>query len=839
MYDADIPSSFLDDQLPNDIPNNPLSSCLLVVEDESIVALDLADQLSEMGYRVCATVDNGRDALAQAQEHSPDLVLMDIVIKGDMDGVETAFRMTQLLHVPVVFLTAYSDNGTIMRAARAAPYGYLTKPFQVRELRAAIEVALYKASLERRLRESEQWFSATLRCVADGVLATDAQGMVQFMNPTAEKLLKMPLAQALGRPVDEIIVVKDTQTGKNISLPMWATLENDSLTEIKFENLLVLANGQRLPIDGSTAPIRGDDAKMIGTVIAFRDINERLAAAEALRQSEERFRAAFDLAPVGMALVALNGRFMQGNSALFKLLNYSESALYRLTQADLSHPEDLSIEKQHLNQLLNGERLSVQFEKRYRVRAAEYLSALVSVSLLTQKNQPLCYLYQVHDLTAQKEAANQLAKLAHFDPLTGLTNRARMRDELERMILAARRSGKQLAIVFLDLDHFKRVNDTLGHEAGDNLLQVIAQRLLSAVRESDCVARLGGDEFVLLLPNIEQTEDVSIVTGKVNKFCSEPVMLYGQKMMVGVSMGVSLFPDDGTDAVSLLRSADSALYHAKELGRGNAQFYRPELTERVAQRVKLEQELHQAIERKEFVLYYQPIVPLNDHTPLCVEALIRWQHPSLGLLQPSDFVDFAEENGLIAQVGAWSLQQACHDAVRWTQNKQNENLPVAVNISARQFSAGNLEQVVHDALAQSGLRPELLYLEITEPLLADSEQSLHTLKQIQAMGVKVVIDDFGVGHSSLSYIMRLRPTRIKIHGSFVRNILTNEDDAAVVRAVIAIGKRLHMSVVAECVSSEAQRNFLIAEHCDAVQGFLYAEPCTVEKLQTCLNGLRR
>jgi diguanylate cyclase (GGDEF)-like protein/PAS domain S-box-containing protein len=837
MYDADIPSRLLNDPPSHDTQDDA-STCLLVVEDESIVALDLADQLSDMGYRVCATVDNGHDALACAQEHAPDLVLMDIVIKGDMDGVETAHRMAQLMHVPVVFLTAYSDNGTVMRAAQTAPYGYLTKPFQARELRAAIEVALYKATLERRLRESEQWFSATLRCVADGVLATDAKGQVKFMNPAAEHVLKLPLEQALGRQIDEIIVIKDAHTGKTVSLSMWDTPTDAYVAEMKFENLLVLANGQRLPVDSSTAPIRGDDQKMIGTVIAFRDISERLAAAEALRQSEERFRAAFDLAPVGMALVALNGRFMQGNGAIFKLLNYSESVLYRLTQADLSHPEDLNIEKQHLNQLLNGERLSVQFEKRYRVRAAEYLSALVSVSLLTQKNQPLCYLYQVHDLTVQKEAASQLARLAHFDPLTGLTNRARMRDELERMILAARRSGKQLAVVFLDLDHFKRVNDTLGHEAGDTLLQVIAQRLLSAVRESDCVARLGGDEFVLLLPNIEQTEDVSVVTNKVGKFCSETVTLHGQQTMVGVSMGVSLFPDDGTDAVSLLRSSDSALYHAKELGRGNAQFYRPELTERVAQRVKLERELHDAIERKEFVLYYQPIIPLNAQTPLCIEALIRWQHPSLGLLQPSEFIDFSEENGLIVQIGAWSLQQACHDAVRWVPIRPNESIHVAVNISVRQFAAGNLEHVVREALVQSGLAPERLYLEITEPLLADNEQSLRTLKQIKAMGVNLAIDDFGVGHSSLSDIKRLGPAKIKIHGSFVRNVVTNADDAAVVRAIIAMGKSLRMSVVAECVTTEAQRDFLVAERCDAVQGFLYAEPCPVDKLSACLNRLR-
>lgn len=812
--------------------------CLLVVEDESIVAMDLADLLEEMGYHVCATVDNGQEALSSAMQNKPDLILMDIVIKGDMDGVETAHQMARRFQVPVVFLTAYSDASTVTRAAQAAPYGYLTKPYQAKELRAAVEIALHKAALERQLRESERWFSATLNCVADGVVATDARGRVQFMNPAAESTLKRTLDQVRGCGVDEVIKLEDARSGKKLRLPVWAALEQDIKAETQFGQRLVLQDGNPIYIDSSAAPIRSDDGEMLGAVLAFRDASARLAAEDALEKSEARFHAAFDMAPVGMALVSMDGRFLQGNAAMFKLLNCTEPALYRLTQSELSHPDDLAHEKQHLHQLLCAAAQSVQFEKRYRSGASEYLWTLASVSLLTQKDQALCYLYQVHDMTARKAAEFQLLRLAHFDPLTGLTNRTRMRAELERHIVAARRNGKQLAVVFIDLDHFKLVNDTLGHEAGDVLLQLVAQRLRASVRDSDCVARLGGDEFVLLLPNISNAEDVSVVTEKIHQQFAQEVLLQGQVQTVGLSMGVSLFPEDGTDATSLLRCADSALYHAKEIGRGNTQYYRPELTAKVVRRVTLMMQLRHAIEQQEFVLHYQPIVSINNHAPLCLEALLRWNHPSRGFLLPAEFIGLAEESGLIVEIGGWALRQACTDAARMASLGLDEQIVVAVNISVRQFAAGNLVQTVREALEHSGLDARRLYLEITEQLmLTDSEQNLQTLAQLKQLGVRIAIDDFGVAYSSLSYLKRLGPDKIKIDGSFVRNVVTDENDTAIVRAIVAMGKSLRMTVVAECVETEVQRDFLIAVGCDALQGFLCLRPCTLADLPERLKNL--
>lgn len=297
---------------------------ILIVEDESIVALDLAGQLREMGYQVCAIADNGKEALARIEQHRPTLILMDIILKGEMDGIETARHVSHRFQTPVIFLTAYSDPHTVERAAHTAPYGYLTKPFQANELRAAIEVALYKAGLETRLRESERWFAATLRCVADGVIATDKQGLVQFLNPAAEEALGWSLADAKGRPAEDIMHLSNPRTGAREKSPITLALEGNRVVGLEFGTLLASRTGRQRPIDDSAAPIRGIDGRVMGAVMAFRDVSERLAVEESLRRSEEHFRKTFDFAPVGMALVAMNGAFLQMNTALCGLLGYRD-----------------------------------------------------------------------------------------------------------------------------------------------------------------------------------------------------------------------------------------------------------------------------------------------------------------------------------------------------------------------------------------------------------------------------------------------------------------------------------------------------------------------------------
>lgn len=794
-------------------------SKLMIVEDESIVALDLSYQLQEMGYDVCAIADNGEDALLAARQHLPDLIMMDIVIKGAIDGIETARQIIQQFHIPIIFLTAYSDHMTVERAARIAPYGYISKPYDPKEMRAAIRVALYKSQVEKKLRDSEQWFATTLRCVADAVVATDRNGMIKFMNPKAESYLGLTLNQVLGLNVDDIIVTEHPRNGARMESFATRAIRENKVVGMEFGTLLILQDGRKMPIDDSAAPIRADSGEVLGAVMAFRDVSERLKAEEALRNSEERFRMAFSFAPSGMALVGMNGQFLQVNEALCKLLRRNENELLQSYETDLTHAGDIDTERPHINRLLTGDSVSVQFEKRYETGNNKHVWVLVSVSLLTQKELPFCYLYQIYDLTERKLTEERLNYLAHYDVLTGLANRAKLLGEVDSQILAMQRQRGRFALIFLDLDHFKKVNDSLGHDAGDQLLQLVGKRLLGCLRATDLVSRFGGDEFVLLLTNIKTENDVATVTNKIRESFAQPVLLSGQEMTIGLSMGISLYPDDGEDAMTLLKCADSALYQAKSEGRNNIQFYRQELTIRLNHRLKLERDLCQALERGEFELYYQPIVSLADGKLHGVEALLRWNHPQRGLVMPDEFIPVAEETNLIVPIGAWVLRQACLMAATW----QREVMPleVSVNVSPRQFKFGNIVQTVRAALAESDLAPTLLTLEVTEQLmLHDTEQNLRIIADIKALGVLIAIDDFGTGYSSLSYIKRFCPDKLKIDRSFVHSA----DDNPIVRAIIAMSHSFNIIVVAEGVESSERRDFLRNEGCELAQGYWYAKP---------------
>lgn len=809
------------------------SATILVVEDEAIVAMDLVQQLQEMGYTVCDTADNGEDALALAKKHRPDLVMMDIVIKGDVDGIDIAAEIGPQLHVPVVFLTAYSDNRTVERAARVAPYGYLTKPFQPREMRAAIEVALYKSRLERLLRESEQWFASTLRCVGDGVIATDHNGRLRFMNPAAETVTGWRHDEALGRNVDEILRLENAEARS----PVQRAIRDNAVVGIDYAAWLATRDGTLRPVDHSAAPIRNNNGRVLGAVVVFRDVSERLRAEEELRGSEKKFRNAFDVAPAGMALVAMNGGFLQVNAALCAMLGSDDASLDAASHWEFTHPSDVEMEHEQLLRLLSGETPSVRFEKRYRRKDGGEIWALANVSLLYAANDPSCYLYQVYDLTERKEAERQLAYLAHYDPLTGLANRAFLREEAERMIAMARRERKKLAVVMLDLDNFKYVNDSLGHDAGDQLLKTVSARLQTTLRDTDCVARLGGDEFVMLLSGFTRAEEAMVVSEKVRAALSQPITLGGQETRVTPSMGISICPDDGAEWRELLRCADSALYHAKAEGRNNAQFYRAELTAKMEWRMRLQSALHRALARCEFVLHYQPIVSVASGRPNRAEALLRWHHPERGLLGPDEFIAAAEEIGLIVELGEWVLFEACREAVHW--KNMGVPLTVSVNVSARQFKSGSLADVVRRALEASGLDPSFLCLEITEQLvLKDSEQNLALLADIKKLGVGIAIDDFGVGYASLSYIKRFAPGSLKIDRSFMPDLLESNDVAAIVKAVIAMARHLEIEVIAEGVENEAQHVFLEAQGCHETQGYLYAKPCPAEEFRDWLTATR-
>jgi len=434
-----------------------------------------------------------------------------------------------------------------------------------------------------------------------------------------------------------------------------------------------------------------------------------------------------------------------------------------------------------------------------------------------------------HDVTAEQARSLQLSHLAQHDALTDLPNRVLFNDRLTQAVALAERQGKQLAVMFIDLDHFKKINDSLGHDVGDKLLQSVAQRLMACVRRSDTVSRLGGDEFVILLSQVEHAEDAAFSARKILRALAAPHIIDNKSLDINVSIGVSTYPSDGQDAEGLMNRADNAMYEAKEHGRNNYQFFRHEMHARLAERQSLEADLRCALGRNEFLLHYQPKLGLQTGEITGVEALIRWLHPQRGIIYPAQFVPIAEECGLIVPIGQWVLLEACKQAQAWKDSGLGV-VPVSVNVSAGEFGAKDFLSGVRAVLIATGVEPQHLELELTESvLMRDAEAAVVTLVKLKAMCVQLAIDDFGTGYSSFTYLRRFPSDALKLHQSFVQEITSDPADAAIVSAMINLGRSLKQRVIAEGVETRAQLKFLQQHGCGEGQGFYFSPPVVAEQ----------
>jgi diguanylate cyclase (GGDEF)-like protein/PAS domain S-box-containing protein len=440
----------------------------------------------------------------------------------------------------------------------------------------------------------------------------------------------------------------------------------------------------------------------------------------------------------------------------------------------------------------------------------------------------------------RKRAEDRIQFMANHDALTGLPNRTLLKDRFAQAMSHARRHDSWVTVAFIDLDNFKLVNDSLGHNAGDELLKIVAARMVNRVRALDTVVRLGGDEFVILL--FDQPKNVDIITATIQKIraaIAEPIRIAGHDLQIASSIGLVNYPDDGADADTLLANADAAMYRAKQIGRDNFQFYTPELNVKAHEKFLLREELRNAILRSEFILLYQPQVDSRTGRLLAVEALIRWRHPTRGATDPARFIPIAEETGLIVPIGDWALREACRRNKAW----QEAGLPpitICVNVSARQFAERNWVGRVADALRDSGLAAEYLELELTESLIMqDAEQAVETMKELQRLGVQLSIDDFGTGYSSLSALKRFPVHRLKIDKSFIENLPEAENDRAVVSAVISLGQKLNLRIIAEGVETEAQAAFLRENNCNEMQGYLFSEPLPAACIEEFIRARSR
>jgi PAS domain S-box-containing protein len=468
-------------------------------------------------------------------------------------------------------------------------------------------------------------------------------------------------------------------------------------------------------------------------------------------------------------------------------------------------------------------------------------------STVLDKDEKLVgYMFFAQDITARRRAQEQIHYLAYFDSLTGLPNRTFYQELVPRALEQAKRRHTLLAVLFIDLDNFKRINDSFSHKTGDLLLKQAAERLLKSLRSSDYIARselvrgdetvsrLGGDEFLVLLTDIKDIQDVARVSRRLLKDFSQPFDLIGQEVVMSASIGISIFPEDGENHECLLKNADIAMYHAKDKGKNNYQFYSDTMNVETFERLALENDLRRALEWNEFQLYYQPKVHAPEGKIIGVEALIRWNHPHMGVVTPNQFIQLAEETGLIVPIGEWVLQQACLQHRAWL-DAGFHPIKVAVNLSSRQFEKKQLAQVVQQALSNAGMDPRYLELEITESLIMQNlEEAIKILDQLKSKGIEILIDDFGKGYSSLNYLRRIPLDALKIDRSFVMNIITNPDDAAIVKAIIAMAHNLQLKVIAEGIETEEQMALLQKHGCHEMQGYLWSKPLDADEITKLL-----
>ncbi len=571
-------------------------------------------------------------------------------------------------------------------------------------------------------------------------------------------------------------------------------------------------------------------ADMAYGIMALRESIERHVAEQGLRESEEKFAAIFNSSPNLISLTRMSdGTIVEVNEGYTQLLGYSREESIGRTTDNMSIWGKKVDRDSFLSSLKRYGQIA-DFETTLRRRDGVSLTVIISAK--TIKLQGIMYVLSVvHDITERKAAEEAIERLAFQDPLTMLPNRRLLLDRLHQALASGARSKRSGALIFIDLDNFKLLNDTLGHDAGDQLLLEVAKRLSSCVRNGDTISRFGGDEFMLMLDdlgenNLEVVAQIKVVGEKIMAILNRPYMIYGHLYHSSPSIGITLFYGNGTSVDELLKQADIAMYQAKSAGRNAMRFFDPDMQEALAERAAMEVSLRQAIREQQFVLFYQPQVD-SERNIIGVEALVRWDHPDLGIVLPDQFIPLAEDTGLILAMGRWVLKTACDQLRMWADDPRTSGLDLAVNVSVRQFRQIDFVSQVRHALKESGAPPNRLKLELTESLLLeDMEGSIEKMRVMKELGVRFALDDFGTGYSSMTYLARLPLTQIKIDKSFIQKLPDNQNDAVIAQTIITMAKSLNMSVIAEGVETESQKQFLEQHGCSAYQGYLFSIPVT-------------
>ncbi len=805
---------------------------ILIVDDNRTNQMVAKAMLSESGY-LADVASNGKEAVNFVSQNSYDLVLMDCNMPV-MDGYEATQKIRQLPHqsgrTPIFAMTAIDNPQDVQRCLDIGMDGFLIKPLNLQVLRKTLDELFQKhthaieaapsPTIDSRYIDVESFSNLQramgdkIRELADAFMSDGTTYMVQLDKaldledwPQITHLAHVLKGSAgnIGANVFASIAreIEDLARAKKLTVPHAKTL----LPDLKEEFVHIGETLENMLAGNLNTAKDHISGKQESVLIADDDKSTRLTIAEALRSDGIHIEHAsngqesvikFQQVKPDLVIMDAMMPIMNGFDACRKIRSLTEGQ---------STPILI------ITALENDETIECAF----RSGAADFIPKPINLSVLRQR---------VKRVLAARQSEMRVEQLAYSDPLTGLPNRMAFAARLQQDLAYARRNHNKLAIMFIDIDHFKDVNDNLGHAAGDELLKMLAERVAGCVRSEDTLARLGGDEFVVVLSSVHSPNGANIAAGNILKALSHPFDINGTEIFVGASIGISIYPDDGENKEALIKNADTAMYRAKAGGRNNSQFYTSDMSASISKRVELETDIRKLIEGDELVLYFQPQECLRSGTIIGAEALIRWHHPTRGFLLPAEFINVAEEAGLIDKIGLWVLRTACQQFHTWRTDKGFHGR-VAVNVSARHFMAPKFVNQINDCLDWSGLEAEALELEITEhTILEHADETIAKLKELDAMGITIAIDDFGVGFSSFNYLRRMPVQVLKIDASFIRDIPEDRASAAVVDGMIKLGHNLNLDVVAEGIENEVQYQFVQQKQCDAAQGYYISKPLT-------------
>lgn len=805
-------------------------STILILEDDIAVAEDLRLKVGQLGYHVAGVVRDAAHALIMARSRRPDLALVDIVLPGDMDGIQVAERY-KTMGIPVIYITAYADSNLLERAKITEPYGYILKPYTSRELQANIAMALYKAGASKKIAERNQLY-ATLFSFCEAVLGTDGNGQIVLANEAATHLLNRSRDYLQGRTLAQVLQLSDRQTGQSVTAEVLYRLEKEPM--LKRDGLrLTLHDGETIDVAIGASRILTPEGERLGYAVLLQDTTER----NQLLAELYKLSTAAEQTADSVLITDTQGVIEFVNKSFETMTGYSrQEALGQKPSILKSGYHNTAYYNNLWDTILGGKPFRDVLVNRKKDGTLYYDEE--TITPLRNTNGTIIHFLSVgNDITERMLTEERLQHFATHDIQTDLPNRALFQDRLSQALLKSEHieysehSDHVVAVLFAGIDRMQVINETLGHAIGDACLKEVAVRMVNILRPGDTVARFGGDEFAILLDNLASTDDIAPITRDLLEAIATPMIINGRELVLTMSAGISIAPLDSDDEEELIRCAETALGKAKQAGKNRYQFFTPDMNSRAFELLNMELALRHALERNEFRLYYQPIFSLTNQSLTGFEALLRWQHPQFGLVQPSDFIPLLEDTGLILNVGLWVLHEACRQQLTW---EQQAGLPVtmAVNLSPLQLRQDRLVDDIANLLQDTGISPDRLYLEVTESmLLHDMVKAASIMDAICKLGVHFALDDFGTGYSSLSYLTHLPVHTLKVDRAFVREVPFNKNSSKVTQTIVALGHSLGLRTVAEGVETDEQKRFMRELRCEYVQGFLFGRPAPAEECE--------